>query len=80
MSVAPAAPRVGHPLVRSGSSVVNVQQPRVFERPEALSACRPLVRLGHGAMRVQQSLVIEGFPTMCVQQPPLIERPQTMCV
>ena len=35
--VAPEALRVGRLLVRSGSSVVNAQQPRVFERPEALS-------------------------------------------
>ena len=35
--VAPAALRVGRLLVRSDDEVVNVQQPRVLERSEALS-------------------------------------------
>ena len=51
---------VGRPLMCLGDEVVNVQQPRVLERPEALSSSRSLVRASTAALGV-------GRPAVCVR-------------
>ena len=80
MSASPAALRVGRLLVRSGDEVVNVQQPRVLERFEALSSPRSLVGVSPGAMGVGRPLLCSGDEVVNVQQPRVLERSEALSV